>query len=151
MRPQRDRDLAETLFVNEGMSLDRIAAQLGASVTTIGNWSRKGKWEDRRARRRSESPQASLDVLKRLRAALIAAMDAKPDAKPDADPQTIGKLYQLNMAIAKMESQRDEVGPMLDAFDRFAQFVGTNADDDACAVIREWTEKFLNEERRRDS
>jgi uncharacterized protein YjcR len=149
MRAQKQRDLAERLFVEEGQSLNRIAELLGASVTTIANWSRQGKWKERRTQRRGQSPQAALDDLKRLRAAVIAAKDAKPEA----DPEAIGMLHKLNAEIAKMESKRDEVdevGLMLDVFERFAEFVGTNADDAALAVIREWTEKFLDEERRRN-
>ena len=150
MRAQKQRDTAERLFVEEGQSLNRIAELLGASVTTIANWSRQGKWKERRTQRRSQSPQAALDDLKRLRASLVAAKDAKPEA----DPEAIGMLHKLNTEIAKIESQREEVDDidaMLDVFERFAQFVGTNANDDDLAVIREWTEKFLDEERRRHS
>ncbi|MGD1002114.1 MAG: hypothetical protein ABSA67_15610 [Candidatus Brocadiia bacterium] len=161
MRPQKDRTLAEVLFVNEGKSLSQIAAALGACKKTILNWSREGSWMKRRQQRRRESPRASLDVLKRLREVQVQALDAKPvadaDGKPAAgaaarqipDPAAIATLYRLNMAIAKMEAQQEAIGPMLDGFERFTQFVASQADADACEVIREWIGKFLDEERRR--
>ena len=92
-----------------------------------------------------ESPQVALDVLKRQREMLITEM---PRDKP-ASADQIDALHKLTLLIEKMESRLDAVGPMLDVFARFARFVGTNADDAACAVLREWTEKFLDDERRR--
>jgi hypothetical protein len=145
MKSQSDRAMAENLFVRECRTLDQIAARLGVNRRTVGQWSSKGGWMKQRGELLRESPQAALDVLKRQREMLITAMPR--DAPAGADQ--IDALHKLTLLIEKMESRLDAVGPMLDVFARFAQFVATNADDAACAVLREWTEKFLNDERRR--
>ena len=37
---------------------------------------------------------------------------------------------------------------MLDTLDRFAQFVGAQADAEECLVLHKWPKKFLEEQRR---
>jgi hypothetical protein len=108
---------------------------------------------ERRRQLRLDSPMASLELLRRERDRLIQTFAAKPSAngEPPADPATLETLNKINRAIEKMEPQTESVDAMLDVFARFAEFVATHADAAACAVIREWTEKFLNEEQRRNS
>ena len=113
---------------------------------------------ERRRQLRLDSPMASLELLKRQRDKLITTIGDKSPATPDAqtsgdkspaDSATLETLNKINRAIEKMEPQIESVDAMLDVFARFAEFIATHADADACAVIREWTEKFLNEEQRR--
>jgi transposase len=153
MRPQKDRLLAELLFVGDGKSYRHIAARLGASNKTIWRWACAGKWMERRRQRRLDSPMASLELLKRERDRLIQTFAAKPSANGEspADPATLETLNKINRTIEKMEPQMTSVDAMLDVFARFAEFIATHADAGACAVIREWTEKFLDDERRRSS
>jgi len=157
-RPERERVLAETLFVCDGKSCREIAGILGAGKETVQRWARDGKWMERRRRRRIESPMASLELLKRERDRLIQKLGGEPPptgeqpAKPKADDtlQTVSALQKLTQTIEKMESQQElEIGPMLDVFARFAEFIATRADAADRAVIREWTEKFLDEEQRK--
>jgi hypothetical protein len=145
MKSQKERSQAENLFVRDCMTLDQIAAHIHVDRRTVGLWSSKGDWMKKRREMLRESPQVALDVLKRQRELLIREM---PPNKP-AGAEQIDALHKLTLMIEKMESRLDAVGPMLDVFVRFAQFVATNADDAACAVLREWTEKFLDDERRR--
>ena len=49
-----------------------------------------------------------------------------------------------------MESRVEAIGPMLDALGRFTEFTAAHAEPAAVAVVREWVEKFLMEERRRN-
>jgi hypothetical protein len=136
---------AENLFVREGKTLKQAAAQLGVSRRALIEWSRHGGWMEKRQEFQRESPQAALDILKGQRELQIQ----KIRGKKKATPQAIDALHKLTLLIEKMESRTEAIGPMLDTFERFAQFVGTNADDAACAVICKWTEKFLDEQRRR--
>jgi transposase len=164
MRSQRDRSLAESLFVCEGKSCREIAGILSAGKETVQRWARDGKWMERRRRRRLDSPLASLERLKRERDRLIQTLggepapkgdqppQGEPPAKPDADDtlQTVNALQKLTQTIEKMESQQEEeIGPMLKTMGRFAEFVATRADANDRPVIHKWVEAFLNEERRK--
>jgi hypothetical protein len=147
MKSQKERSEAESLFVRDCMTLDQIAAYVHVDRRTVGLWSSKGGWMKKRGEMLRESPQVALDVLKRQRELLIGKMPPDEPAAADA----IDALHKLSLLIEKMESRLDAVGPMLDVFARFAQFVATNADDAACAVLREWVEKFLDDERRKNT
>jgi transposase len=157
-RPERERVLAETLFVCEGKSSREIAALLRAGKETVQRWARDGKWMARRRLRRTESPMASLELLKRERDRLIQTLAAKPPAdgeaspEPDADEnlQKLNALQKLTQTIEKMESHPElEVGPMLETMNRFAEFVAARADANDLPVIRKSVEEFLNEEHRK--
>ena len=146
MRPQKDRAMAEMLYVREGKSFQQVAALLGTGTMTVCRWAREGNWKERRRERRRESPQASLDALKRQRDLLIKGLDGKALDNPVA----INALSKLNLAIQRMESPPEPIEMMLDVIGRFAEFIAARADDNECAVMRKWVEKFLDEERRRN-
>jgi len=145
MKSQEIRSAEENCFVREGRTLAQVAARLGVSHHTLVLWSRKGGWVKRRQEFQRESPQAALDILKGQRELQIKDIHQTKVATPEA----IDALHKLTMLIDKMESRTEAIGPMLDTFERFAQFVGANADDADLAVISDWTEKFLDELRRR--
>jgi hypothetical protein len=145
MRSQEERSEAETLFVCEGKTTEQIAAQMRISAATIQRWSSQGAWAQQRRARRLESPRLTLDVLKRQRDLQIQELDGNMPAGQEA----IDRLHKLSLVIEKMESRLEAVGPMLDVFERFAKYVGTHADANALTVLRTWTQKFLEEERRK--
>jgi transposase len=143
MKPPQTRLFAENSFVREGKNLAEIAGQVGVSERTLDRWSKDGEWLKKRQEFQHESPQAALDMLKSAREMQIKKMRDNKRVTPKA----IDTLHKLTALIEKMESRIEAIGPMLDTLERFAQFVGANADDEACAVLCEWTEKFLDEER----
>jgi hypothetical protein len=145
MRPQDDRAMAEMLFVCEGKSPGQIAALVGANRMTIWRWAREGNWKERRSARWRESPRAALDLLKRQRELQIATIT--PD-KPAA-PEVIDALHKLNRVIEQMEEPLEGPDAMLDVMGRFTRFIMAHGSPEAIAALREWLEKFLNEERRR--
>jgi hypothetical protein len=147
MKPEKDRVAAATLFVRDGKSCTQIAPLVGANRQTIWRWCRDGKWMEHRREHRRLSPLNSLEILKRQRDMHITAVDVKTPITPDA----VTALVKLNQAIEKLEAPQDEVGIMLAAFGRFAEFVAARADEAARAVLGEWIEKFLDEERRKGS
>ena len=157
-RPERDRTLAESLFVCGGKSSREIAGILGAGKETVQRWSRDGKWMERRRQRRFDSPLASLERLRRERDRLIQTLGGEPPhpgepaAKPNTDEtlHTVTALQRLTQTIEKMESQQElEIGPMLKTMGGFAEFVAARADEDDLTVLRNWVEKFLNEEQQK--
>jgi transposase len=148
MRPSKGRLNAETLFVCEGRTVAQIAAKLGLSEKTIAQWCAQGDWAQRRTERLRESPQAALDVLKHQRELLIQEFEKKN--KKRAGPEEIDALQKLSLAIEKMESRTEAIGPMLDVLGRFAQFVTARADADECEVVRTWLESYLAEVRRKN-
>jgi transposase len=147
MRLQSDRAKAERLFVREGKSLARVAAEMGIGLTTIKQWSKDGNWSDHRRACRRETPNPALDVLKRQ----LELQVAKIGDDKLAAPEVIDALHKLSVSIEKMESRLEPIGPMLDAIGRFARFVAARADDQACELVRTWVEKFFQEERRRSN
>jgi hypothetical protein len=147
MRSQIDRVHAENLFVRDGKSIEEIAAATGISKGALGKWSKAGGWVQKRAERNRESPQVSIDKLKRQRELQIGAI-----GEGAASAEQIDSLYKLNLLIEKMEAGSGAIGPMLDVMGRFAEFVMREADDVGhVEVIREWIEKFLAEERRKNA
>ena len=157
-RPERERVLAETLFVCEGKSSREIAGILGAGKETVQRWARDGKWMERRRQRRFDSPMASLERLKRERDRLTQSLG--PRASRGGDPVgkllthktllTVNTIQKLTQTIEKMESHQElEVGPMLDTMGRFAEFAAARADANDLPVLRKWVEEFLNEEQRK--
>jgi transposase len=133
------------MFVYEGKLLRQIAAELGINVRTLEKWSSQGNWGKLRKERRRGTSQAALDVLKRQRELLITALGVENRA----DPEQIDALHKLTMSIEKMESRLEDIGLMLDVMDRFAEFVAARADDADCRVIRNWVEKFFDEQQRK--
>lgn len=147
MKSQSDRATAENLYVEEGKTLDEIAGLTAVTKGTLANWSREGLWTQKRRERRLASPHPELNVLKQQLALQIKQI---PDDKL-ADAAAIDALHKLSVIVEKMESRLEpEAGPLLEAMLRFAQFVAARADDAACATVREWLEKFLDEERRKN-
>jgi uncharacterized protein YjcR len=163
MRPEKDRALAETLFVTEGKSAREIAAHLGVGKETVQRWAREGKWTERRRQRRSDSPLAALERLRRERDRLIgtlggdqpAAKDAAaakdPAGPKDAASETISKIHKLTQTIEKMESHREDtdIDAMLDVVERLATFTAAHADAEELEAVRKIIEMFLDEERRK--
>jgi hypothetical protein len=150
--------MAESLFVCEGKSSREIAGILGAGKETVQRWARDGKWMERRRRRRTESPMASLERLKRERDRLIQSLG--PRVPPGGDPSdklitnktllAVNAVQKLTQTIEKMESQKElEISPMLNTMSRFAEFAAPRADANERVVLHKWVEKFLNEERRK--
>ncbi|MGO8705445.1 MAG: hypothetical protein ACLQVA_16670 [Candidatus Brocadiia bacterium] len=127
-KPEKERVMAESLFIVEGKSSREIAGLLGMGKETVQRWARDGKWMDRRRLRRSESPLASLERLRRERDRLIGQLGGadpsgdppaaeepageKPAAEqplaPEAVSDTIGLIHKLTQTIEKMESRRED-------------------------------------------
>ena len=147
-RPMGERVKAEALFVEQGKGLRQIAEELGADRTTIGLWSVEGNWAAKRRLREFMIPHPDLDALKRE----LALQIAKVGGDECAEPAAIDALHKLSQIVERMESRLEpEVGPMLDTIGRFARFVASHADDEACDLLRVWVEKFLDDECRRNS
>lgn len=174
-RPEKERVRAESLFIVEGKSGREIAGLLGVGKETVQRWARDGKWMDRRQLRRSESPLASLERLRRERDRLIGTLggdqpagdhadgDKTAKVKP-ADPavvsDTISLVHKLTQTIEKMESRRedesmeprreeDSIGAMLTTMERFAVFVADHATDEERLATARMVEKFLDAERQK--
>ena len=153
MRPlsEKQRTLAESLFVAEGKSAGQIAAVLGLGKSTVQRCVLRGKWMERRRRRGLDSPLATLECLKRERDRLAATLDQEPPPEPAVRDDTISAVHKLTQTIEKMESRHEDgdVGAMLATMDRFAKFVTARATDEQCAAVRALMEKFFDDERRK--
>jgi hypothetical protein len=137
---------AQTMYVVEERSLAQIAAEMKISKSTLGDWSKQEKWVQRRSERQQGSSQSALNVLIRQRELLITTIGVENQA----DAEQIDKLHKLTVAIEKIESRQEAVGPMLDIIGRFARFVTANAGAADCEVVRTWIEKFFDEEQRKN-
>ena len=147
IHPKETHWRAENRFVYRGKTMAEISRSLNVTRVSLAQWAHKGDWMKKRQERQRESPQAALDVLKNQRDLQMKAMGDDEVAAPEA----INSLNKITLLIEKLESHVEAIGPMLDTLDRFAQFVGANADAEECAVLYKWTEKFLDEERRKHS
>ncbi len=158
-RPEKERALAESLFVIEGKSGREIAGLLGAGKETVQRWAREGKWMERRRLRRRESPLAALERLKRERDRLTGTLGGTKPAAPGEDKtaapaaagDTISLIQKLTQTIEKMESQQEDydVGAMIETMGRFANFVIVHATEQERLAMRAMIEKFLDEEHRK--
>jgi len=162
-RPEKERALAESLFITEGKSAREIGGLIGAGKETVQRWAREGKWHERRRLRRGDSPLAALERLTRERDRLIGTLGGtKPaadqpgvaqPAAPDAAAagETISMIQKLTQTIEKMQPRRedDDIDAMLATMDRFSKFVMAHADDEDCEAVRQLLEDFLDEERQR--
>ena len=146
MKPRINRLKALMMFVYEGKTCREIAAHFGVSGPTVASWSKEGGWFQRRREHERGSSQAALDVLQHQRELLIAEIGIENRAPAEV----IDTLHKLTMSIDKMESRLEGIGPMLDVVGRFARFVAAHADRAECLVVRNWIEKFLSEERRKN-
>jgi hypothetical protein len=163
MRPEKDRAMAETLFVVEGKSGREIAGRLRVGKETVQRWAREGKWMERRRQRRSDSPMAAVERLRRERDRLIGTLGGDQPAAPDAAGaqdaagpkgaagETITMIHKLTQTIEKMESPREDedIDAMLATMERFAMFAADHADDEELDAVRKIVEMFLDEERRK--
>ena len=155
-RPERERALAESLFITEGKSGREIAALLGAGKETVQRWAREGKWMERRRLRRADSPLAALERLRRERDRLAGTLGGdklggdKP-ASPEAAGDTVSMIQKLTQTIEKMESRREDrdVDAMLATMHRFATFAAAHATEEELPAVRKIVEEFLDDERRR--
>ena len=158
-RPEKERLIAESLFVIEGKSGREIAALLSAGKETVQRWAREGQWTARRRRRRLDgSSMATVERLKRERDRLTATLGAAKPAAPGGDDpaapavgETISLIQKLTQTIEKMESQQEDydVGAMLATMGRFAKYVVAHATDQERLAMRSMIEKFLDEEHRK--
>ncbi len=148
MKTKQIRRSAERLFVRDVKTLAQISAELGVPLRSLARWSRRGEWMRKRREWQHESPRAALDILKRQREKQMAAIR---DNTAAAAPEAIDALNKISLVIEKLESHVEAIGPMLDTLERFAEFVGARADAEECAVLYKWTEKFLDEQRRKYS
>jgi transposase len=139
-RPVQDRQQAESLFIREGMSLEEIATARGVSKATLARWSADGKWVDRRAEFRRESPTAALDKLKQRREKLCGLLGQ--DEEKDAG--LTDQLYKIDIMIERREARIDALGPLMGAMERFAEWVAGNCDDATAATIQSATTQFLD-------
>lgn len=157
-RPEKERVMAESLFIAEGKSSREIAGLLGAGKETVQRWARDGKWMERRRQRRRESPLAALERLKRERDRLIGTLggdktpagENKPPA-PEVAAETIGMIQKLTQTIEKMEPPREDgsIDAMLDVVERLATFTVANFTAEETMTLHNILEKFLAEERRK--
>ena len=148
MRSASDRAAAENFFVRDGKTLAQVAEIVGVSEAALAKWSKAGDWVKKRAERQRESPQAALDLLKRQREIQIQAIGGEKQA----DAGAIDALHKLNQVIEKMEAGVAAIGPTLDVVGRLAEYVMRSTDDPThITIMREWIEKFLAEERRRNT
>ena len=150
-RPEKERALAESLFVTEGKSGREIAGLLGAGKETVQRWAREGKWMERRRLRRRDSALASLERLRRERDRLTGTLGGDKPPEADVVADTISMIQKLTQAIERMESHREDrdIGAMLATMDRFATFAVAHAAAEELSAIRNTIEKFLDDERRK--
>ena len=158
-RSEKERALAEKLFVCDGKSGREIAGILGAGKETIRRWAHDGRWVARRRLRRAESQMAAVEILRRERDRLIRGLGApQPEAAEKvAGPsalgtmETINAVLKLTQTIEKMDPQPDEdnLDSMVAAMSRYGAFVAARADANDRIILHKWLERFWNEERRK--
>jgi len=90
---------AERLYVEDGRTLDAIAAVLPLSKSTLGRWARTGDWNRKRAVYRS-SPKSAVTTAVEVLNKKIAEINALPVEMIDGD--LIKNLTQLVTAVDKL-------------------------------------------------
>jgi transcriptional regulator with XRE-family HTH domain len=140
---QATRVEAEHLFTRRGMNLEEIAARLEISKGTLARWSFAGKWVEKRQEFLKQSPTGPIETLKNRRLKIIDSLGTS-DVK---DPSLVDQLWKITRTIESLEARTDAIGPILDAMEKFAQFVARTCDETKAQAISAAVEDFLREER----
>jgi hypothetical protein len=134
---------AEQLFVRRGLTLVQVADQLHVSKGTLARWSFAGKWVERRQEFLTQSPTGPIETLKTRRVKIIDSLGTA-DVK---DPSLVDQLWKITRTIESLEARSEAIGPLLDAMEKFAQFVARTCDEVKAQTISAAVEDFLREER----
>jgi predicted transcriptional regulator len=105
MAKDRERKLAEELYVKQRKTAKQIAEYLGITEKTVGDWVKKYGWKDRRNALMS-SLSSGLDNINKVidhYAEKLIEMESDPEAKEDAKFKLVDAMAKLNKTKENFE------------------------------------------------
>ena len=101
------RQMAEELYVEEGLTYEEVSRQLEIGVNTVKTWGADGKWTDRR-KEYLEARRTLKENLAKLRQAMIEK------ATNNLDPQDVYAVIRLEKLARERRQKQEEQGPDID-------------------------------------
>lgn len=98
---QQKKEWAKLLYMQERLTLQEIAAKVGASRVTVGKWAQQGQWEMLRAAATSTREEQVRNLYQQIAQINKAIGESNAKYATPAQADTIGKL---SAAIAKLEA-----------------------------------------------
>jgi transposase len=94
---KKKQELAERMFIEEGMSGKAIASELEVSEVTISAWRKKGNWDDRRSQVLSAPHKIKEILLRELN-------NVASGLKPSIDADALAKISRVVEAVSSKTS-----------------------------------------------
>lgn len=94
---KKKQELAERMFIEEGMSGKAIASELEVSEVTVSAWRKKGNWDERRSQVLSAPHKIKEILLKELN-------NVASGQKPSIDADALAKISRVVEAVSSKTS-----------------------------------------------
>lgn len=104
MAKHNERQIAQTLYIDQCLTAKEIAQKLNVSEKTVGNWVEEGNWKELRI-----SKQTTSDVLVQKNTELLSLL--------------LDKRLSLEKISNKTEEQRDEMRSIIDEMSKLSAMI----------------------------
>jgi transcriptional regulator with XRE-family HTH domain len=101
---QEKKDLAKLLFTKNDLSQKEVAARVGVTEKTLGNWVRDGKWEDMRKSLLVTKENELRNLIDQL-SELNAAIKNKPEGQRYANSKEGDVQIKITSAIRRLTTE----------------------------------------------
>lgn len=112
------------MFVEQGLTLEKVAEETGVPISTLKNWSSKNGWVETK-----NSMQSSLLEVTR---ALLAAQIKLSEKARNGDQQAVFALLKMRR---EMRHQTDANTVITEVFTKLISVLENNGDSDAAALV----------------
>ncbi|MGB1294869.1 MAG: hypothetical protein ACPG6V_05265 [Flavobacteriales bacterium] len=127
----KKKEIAERLFIEEGLNAKTIAEDLQVTQKTVGNWRNAGGWDDRRT-----SNLAAPHKIKELLLKELQKVAKGEFSNVDADA-----LAKINKVIGDV-SDKVNVQVVISVFKEFDNWMADN-DPEIAVLFLKWHKAFI--------
>lgn len=127
----KKKEIAERLFIEEGLNAKTIAEDLQVTQKTVGNWRNAGGWDDRRTSNLAAPHKIKELLLKELQKVAKGEL-----SNVDADA-----LAKINKVIGDV-SDKVNVQVVISVFKEFDNWMADN-DPEIAVLFLKWHKAFI--------
>ncbi|MCG9911854.1 MAG: DUF1804 family protein [Flavobacteriales bacterium] len=117
-RSETNRKLATELYVKLGQSQKDIAAQLGVSEKTVGEWKKKLNWETLRA----SEVSGSKHVIKTLHSQISKICEMAADENRELTDKEADRISKIAAAVERLE-KKATLGHVVQVMEEFILYL----------------------------
>ena len=136
----RERALAEELYIQTGKTQKEIAGMVGVAEKTVGNWVEAGKWDTLRAGRNATPSTTAANLMEVMK---VRTEQMLEEIRTGGTTRYGDELLKISKVIEQLQGQTS-ISTYIQVLQEFMGFVGSK-DHKFRSQLADYQSAFLNQ------